>query len=708
MLPMAPSAPPEPGAEAERYRVEGMDCAACAQTVEKVVAALDGVRAARVSFGNATLAVEGDVEPERVSAAVARAGYRAAPLTRRRREPAAPFWRRDARTVSVLASAVLLAVAVGASLAGASRAVAEPLYLASMAVGGWPIARAALAGLRRRSLDMNVLMTLAAVGAVGIGSYAEGAWVLVLFAVGTTLETYAFDRSRRSVIDLMDLAPQQALVVDDDGERAMPVEEVTVGTRFVVRPGERVALDGEVVDGASSIDQAPITGESVPVDKEPGSTVFAGTLNAQGALTVRVTKAAEDSTLARVAALVEEAQGSRAPSERFVDRFARVYTPLVFAAALALVVVPVALGGDLHTWLYRALALLIVACPCSLVISIPVAVVSAVGRAARNGVLVKGGQALEDLARIRTLAVDKTGTLTDGRPHLASVITLDGLSDHQALALAAAVERRSEHPLAQALVAAARDRGLDVAEPDAFEALPGRGVIARVAGRELWAGGPRLAAERLDGIPDQARSIELRGETATVLGENDRALAILGLADRPRPEAPAAIAGVRGAGIERVVILTGDNERVAAGVSVQVGADEYRAALLPEDKLRAVEELDRDSGPVAMVGDGINDAPALAAASVGIAMGAAGTDAALQSADVALMSDDLARLPDALTGARQATRVMRQNVVASLAIKAVFVVLAPLGLVTLVMAVAADMGMSLLVTLNGLRLLRDP
>jgi len=704
----APEPGPEPGAAAERYRVEGMDCAACAQTVEKVVAALDGVRAARVSFGNATMTVEGEVEPDRVSAAVARAGYRAAPVTRRRpSEPAAPFWRRDARTVSTTLSVVLLAAAVAATLAGAARLAAEPLYLASMAVGGWPIARSALAALRRRSLDMNVLMTLAAVGAVGIGSYAEGAWVLVLFAVGTTLETYAFDRSRRSVGELMELAPPQARVLDEDGtERLVPVEEVTAGTRFLVRPGERVALDGEVLTGASSVDEAPITGESVPVDKEPGSTVFAGTLNAQGALTVRATRAAEDSTLARVAALVEEAQGSRAPSERFVDRFARVYTPLVFVAALAVLVVPVALGGDVDTWLYRALALLIVACPCSLVISIPVAVVSAVGRAARDGVLIKGGQALEDLARVRTVAIDKTGTLTDGTPRLGHIAGLDGMAEDEALALVAAVERRSEHPLAQALVAAARERGLDVAEPDEFEALPGRGVVARVDGRELWAGGPRLAGERLGAMPEEALWLQARGETAMVLGEGDRALAAFGLADQPRPEAAGAVDALWRAGVGRLVMLTGDNEQVAASVSRQVGVDEYRAGLLPEDKLTAVQELDREAGPVAMVGDGINDAPALAAARVGVAMGAAGTDAALESADVALMADDLARLPEAVTSARQAVRVMRQNVIASLAVKAVFVVLAPLGFVTLVLAVAADMGMSLLVTLNGLRLLR--
>ena len=714
-LPMLPTAPaPPPGqdapdaAGAERYRVDGMDCAACAQTVQKVVAALDGVQAAAVSFGNATLTVEGGVEPAAVSAAVARAGYRAAPVARRRgSEPQAPFWRRGARTRSTVASVALLAIAVVAALAGAPRAVAEPLYLASMVVGGWAIARAALTALRRRSLDMNVLMTLAAVGAVGLGAYAEGAWVLVLFAVGTTLEAYAFDRSRRSVTELMELAPHQARVVDaDGGERLVPVEEVTAGTRFVVRPGERIALDGEVLAGASSVDEAPITGESVPVDKEPGSRVFAGTLNAQGALTIGATKAAEHSTLARVAALVEEAQGSRAPSERLVDRFARVYTPLVFAAALTLVVVPVALGGAVDTWVYRALALLIVACPCSLVISIPVAVVSAVGRAAHDGVLIKGGQALEDLARVRTVALDKTGTLTDARPRLGHVVTLGGRCDEEVLALAAAVERRSEHPLGQAIVAAARHRALDVVEPEGFEALAGRGVVARVGGRDLWMGGPRLAGERLGAMPEEALWLQARGETAMVLGEGDLALAVFGLADQPRPEAADAVASLRAAGIGRVVILTGDNEQVAASVGAQVSADEYRAGLLPEDKLAAVRTLDRDAGPVAMVGDGINDAPALAAAPVGIAMGVAGTDAALESADVALMSDDLLRLPAALTGARHAVGVMRQNVIASLVVKAVFVVLAPLGLVTLVMAVAADMGMSLLVTLNGLRLLR--
>jgi Zn2+/Cd2+-exporting ATPase len=698
-LPMAApaAAEPAPPADARRFRVEGMDCASCARTVEKAVAALPGVQAAQVSFGSGTLAITGAVDDGALRTAIARAGYR---LVTRESADGSSFWR-EPRTISTLAATLLLAVAVAVSLAGAPRVVAEPLYLLSMAVGGWPIVRAAAGALRRRSLDMNVLMTLAAVGAVGIGSYAEGAWVLVLFAVGTTLEALAFDRSRRSVRALMELAPAQARVVDEHGERLVPVDEVTPGTRVLVRPGERVPLDADVATGASSIDEAPITGESLPVDKAPGDGVFAGTLNGAGALTVTVTRSAADSTVQRIARLVQEAQGSRAPSERFVDRFARTYTPLVFAAALVLATVPLLLGGDASTWIYRALALLIVACPCSLVISIPVAVVSAVGRAARDGVLIKGGQALEDLARVRTVALDKTGTLTYGRPSLAAVVALDGLADADALSLAAAVERHSEHPLAEAIVAAARDSGLSVAEPDAVEALPGRGVTAKVDGRELWIAGPRLATERLADLPVAVREQEAAGRTAVVLGERDRALAVLALADPPRPDAAQAVAALPA----QPVMLTGDNPRVADAVGTAIGIETRRASLLPEHKLAAIRELADQAGPVAMVGDGINDAPALAAADVGIAMGAAGTDAALQAADVALMTDNLNRLPQAMGLARRAARVMQQNVAASLVVKGLFVILAPLGFVTLVVAVAADMGMSLLVTLNGLRLL---
>jgi Cd2+/Zn2+-exporting ATPase len=712
-LPMVAPAPtpepPEPVASGagRRFRVEGMDCAACATTVQKSVAALDGVTAAQVSFGAGTLVVDGDAPAETITAAVTRAGYRAHPADRRAADgPVLPFWRRDVRAVSTTISVALLVVAVVASLASAPRVVAEPLYLLSMAIGGWPIARAALGALRHRSLDMNVLMTLAAVGAVGIGAYAEGAWVLVLFAVGTSLESLALERSRVSVQALMDLAPAQVRTLVDGREQLVDAGDVSPDTEFLVRPGERLALDGVVVDGASSIDQSPITGESVPVDKQADDEVYAGTLNVQGALTVRATRAAGDSTLSKVADLVEQAQGSRAPSERFIDHFARIYTPLVFLAAVVLATVPLAFGGDLDTWLYRALALLIVACPCSLVISVPVAVVSAVGGAARRGILIKGGQALEDLAAVRTVAIDKTGTLTLGLPQVETIVPLGAIGEREALRLVAAVEQRSEHPLAAALRRAARERGLDDLRPDDFEALPGRGARATVDGRELWAGGPRLIADRAGVAPPEIDELHARGQTTIALGEGDRVLALFGLADRLRPEATGLTEGLRRAGIVHVVMLTGDAEPVARAVAERVHLDEYRAGLLPADKLQVVQDLER-AGAVAMVGDGVNDAPALAAARTGVAMGAAGSDVALQSADVALMSDRLERLPEAIGGARKAMSIMRVNVVASLVVKGLFVVLAPFGLVTLVAAVAADMGMSLLVTLNALRLLRS-
>jgi Cd2+/Zn2+-exporting ATPase len=690
---MAPvEAPPTTGTR--RFRVAGMDCGSCAKTVEQAVTALPGVSSAEVSFGTASLAVAGDAPDAVITAAVARAGYSAYPSARRAAVEQRPLWRRDARAVSTTLSVALLGSAV---IASAASAAAAPLYLLSMAVGGWPIARAAWLALGRGRLDMNVLMALAATGAVAIGEYAEGAWVLVLFAVGTGLEAMALERSRRTVASLIDLAPTRARVIDGGAEQLVDVDTVAVGARIAIRPGERIPLDAVVDTGTSSVDQAPITGESVPVDKQPGDELFAGTLNTTGALVARTTHAVADSTLSRVASLVEEAQGSRAPTERFIDRFAAVYTPIVFIAALLLATVPLAFGGDAGTWLYRSLALLIVACPCSLVISVPVAVVSAVGGAARRGILIKGGRALEDLGRIRVVALDKTGTLTHGLPRLQRVVAGD---EERALALVAAVEAGSEHPLAAALRHAAR--GLDVPRAEAFEALPGRGAVARVEGRELWAGGPRMMRERLGELPDGLDA----GETTIALGEGDRLLALFGLADQPRAEARGLAGQLQAAGVERVVILTGDGEAVARAVGRAAGIEEIRAGLLPADKLDQVIALERETGAVAMVGDGVNDAPALAAARVGVAMGAAGSDVALESADVALLSDRLAGLPEALALARRALRIMRVNVVASLAVKAVFVALAPFGLITLVVAVAADMGMSLLVTFNAMRLLR--
>jgi Cd2+/Zn2+-exporting ATPase len=691
-----------------RYRVDGMDCASCARTLERVVAGVEGVRSARVSFGSASLDLWGDPPADSVLAAVERAGFSARPAAMRRPAvPPAPFWRRDPRAVSTCLAFLILGVAVVASLISAPRVVVEPLYLASIVVGGWPVARAALATLRGRSLDMNVLMALAAVGAVGVGAYAEGAWVLALFALGTTLETFALDHTRRSVEALAELAPEEARVIEFGVERLVPVEEIAVGTRIGVRPGERLPLDGVIESGASSVDESPINGESAPADRAPGDAVYAGSLNQLGALVIRTTQLAADSTIARIVELVEQAQGSRAPSERLVDRFARIYTPLVFVAALVVATVPALFGADASTWIYRALALLIVACPCSLVISIPVAVISAIGAAARNGVLIKGGEALEDLARIRVVALDKTGTLTSGTPRLVTIHAFGRLDQVEALRLAASLERHSEHPLAAALTRAAADRGIALAEAEDLSALPGRGIDARLDGRALWAGGPRLAGERLGAsFPPSVAELEAQGETVILLGEADRALAAFGLRDEARAEAQAAVAALRRNGVERIVMLTGDNVDVARSVAERVGIDEFRASLLPDEKLARVREFEHAIGAVAMVGDGINDAPALAAARVGVAMGAAGSAVALDSANVALMGDDLRRLPMAIDLARRAVRIMRQNVVASLLVKGFVVALVPFGLVTLWMAIAADMGMSLVVTLNGLRLLR--
>ncbi|MCO5315144.1 MAG: cadmium-translocating P-type ATPase [Solirubrobacterales bacterium] len=695
-------------AEALRFRVGGMDCAACAATVQKVVSNLDGVESASVSIGNATMVVEGAATVETIQTAVRRAGYTTQPAGQPRRD-LVPFWRRNPRTVSTTVAIGLLVAAVVTSLTDLPAVVSQGLFLLTMVTGGWAIAVSAVAAVRQRALDMNVLMALAAVGAVAIGDYAEAAWVVVLFAVGNALEEIALERSRRSVESLRELAPTTAHVLFGSTEILTPVEEITVGSSIVIRPGERLPLDGEVIEGNSSVDESTLTGESLPVDKQAGEDVFAGTLNVAGSFTMRTTSGAEDSTLAQVTRLVSDAQGSRAPSERFVDRFARIYTPIVLLVAVAVAVVPVLAGGSFDTWFYRALALLIVACPCALVISVPASVVAAIGGAAKIGVLIKGGQVLEDLASVKAVALDKTGTLTRARPVVVTVATFDGTGDDAALGLMAAIEKGSEHPLGQALVRAAAEIESPIPEVTGFEAIPGKGAEATVAGRDLWAGGPRMAADRKVQLPPQFEEIQTRGETAVILGEGDRALAIFGLADEPRLEAGAAVATLREhLRIGDIVMLTGDSEPVARAVAEKTGIASWRSGLFPEEKLDVIRELEDTHGPTVMVGDGVNDAPALAGATVGVAMGAAGSDVALDSADVALMGDDLVRLPDAIGLSRKAVNIMKQNVTVSLVSKAIFVVLAPLGYVTLVTAIAVDMGISLLVTMNGLRLLRRP
>jgi Zn2+/Cd2+-exporting ATPase len=684
-------------------RVEGMDCASCAATVERRVSALPGVARATVNFAAGRLDAEHDpgLSLEELEGAVRAAGYGVSKTEEAERTP---FWRTP-RALLTASSALLFFAGLALSVGGAPEIV-RVAYLAAIAVGGLPIFRAAVAGLRARHLDMNVLMSAATIGAVGIGEWAEAASVVVLFATGNVLQVYAIDRTRGAVRSLVRLTPNEVLLRRGDTEVVVPAAEVEVGETVIVRPGERLAVDGRVVEGSSAVDEAPVTGESVPVEKGAGDTVYSGSLNGQGGLLVEATKRAGDSTLQRIARLVEEAQAKKAPAEQFVDRFSRVYTPVVVAVAVVLAVVPPLLGGVFGEWFYRALALLIIACPCALVISTPVTVVSGIGAASRRGILVKGGAALEAAGRLKALAFDKTGTLTEGRAVLSRNVALGGREEAEVLALAAALERRSEHPLAHAILRAAD--GAELRPVSGFRSIAGRGAEGEVDGERYLIGSPRLFAESgfsLDGADEALEAVERAGETPVVLGNADGPLAVFGLADSVRPDAKATIEALRGAEVGELVMLTGDAEAPAKRVAEELGV-RYRARLLPEQKIEAVRELVSEHGDAGMVGDGVNDAPALAASSVGFAMGAAGTDMALETADVALMQDDLPKLAEAVKLSRAAEGIIKQNVVVSIAIKGLFVLLAPFGLVALWLAVLADMGTSIAVTLNGLRLFR--
>jgi Zn2+/Cd2+-exporting ATPase len=632
---------------------------------------------------------------------------------------ALPWWR-DRRLQWVLLAAVLWVGGIVLSFTGGQSSLVTALFAGAIVTGGWPFARAGAQSARAGRLDMNVLMSVSAIGAAVLGEWGEGAAVVVLFALGGALQARTLERTRGAIRGLMALSPATASRVDDAGvERSVMVEALAIGDLVRVRPGERVPADGVVIEGVSAVDQSPITGESMPADKEPGDDCFAGTVNGPGALLLRVSREAADSTLARVIHLVEEAQGSRAPAQQVVDRFAAVYTPAVIAGAALL-----ALGGSLLTddpriWIYRALTLLVIACPCALVISTPVSIVSAIGAASRRGILVKGGAALEAAGTAKVVAIDKTGTLTVGRPEVNEIVPLPGgaTDERSLLAVAAAVEALSEHPLARAVALKAREEGIAVPAADGFVATPGKGASARVDGRETVVGSIRLTrelglagtAERPSALAREMTRLADAGSTPLFVAAADgggglRPLGVLAVADRLRPHAADAVRRMREAGIAHVVVLTGDTRATGAAIARAAGADSVLAELLPEEKAAAVRDLRQRYGPVVMVGDGVNDAPALATADVGIAMGAVGTDVALETADIALMGDDLNGVAEALELSRRTSGVIRQNIGLSLVTKLVALVLAAFGFVNLWIAVAADMGTSLAVTLNGMRL----
>ncbi|MHB1168895.1 MAG: heavy metal translocating P-type ATPase [Longimicrobiales bacterium] len=711
--------------------VSGMDCSSCADTVEKALRHLEGVEDVRVDVLGGRVVVryaEGKLARGDLAGAINRVGYGAKEVRGASRSDAQlpgeeheepSWWDRHGRLILAAVSGVLWVSSLVAGPLLENESAAAALAVGAMVTGGWYIIPRGIRAAMNRALDMNFLMSIAAVGALFIGEYEEAASALFLFAVAQLLETYSMDRARNAIKALMELSPAEATVLRDGREERVPADRVEVGELVVVRPGEKIAVDGEIVSGRSSVNQAPITGESIPVDKEAGEEVFAGTLNGEGALEVRSSKPASDTTLARIIHSVEEAQASRAPSQTFVDRFARVYTPIVVLTAFAVFLLPPLLGfGAWGEWFYRALVLLVVACPCALVISTPVTVVSALAGSARRGILIKGGLHLENAGRATIVALDKTGTLTEGQPEVVDVVALNGASSTEVLELAAAAEARSEHPLARAVLRYAEEQGVVPAAASETSAAVGRGVVSTVDGRKVYVGSERLFSElsALDAsMVSVLKQFNDAGRTAVLVGvSNDSDMppeirGAIAIADRVRPNASAALAALHGAGIERIVMLTGDNEATARAVADalgQPGVNDVRAGLLPADKVTAIEDMRRGGARVIMVGDGVNDAPALAAADVGVAMGSAGTDVALETADIALMADDLSKLSETVRFARKAESIIRTNIAFAILTKAAFVVLAVAGVATLWMAVLADMGASLIVIANGIRALR--
>jgi Cd2+/Zn2+-exporting ATPase len=585
-------------------------------------------------------------------------------------------------------------------------------YAAAILIGGYSLFIRGFKNLSRLNFDMNTLMTVAISGAAIIGEWGEGATVVILFAISEALERYSMDKARQSIESLMDITPKEALIRRDNNEMTVHVEDIQVGDIMIVKPGQKLAMDGIVIKGISTINQAAISGESVPVTKSINDEVFAGTLNGEGLLEVKVTKRVEDTTLSKIIHLVEEAQAERAPSQVFVDKFARYYTPVVIVlASLIAIIPPLLFEGDWSKWVYQGLAVLVVGCPCALVVSTPVAVVTAIGNAAKNGVLIKGGIHLEEAGALRVIAFDKTGTLTKGVPVVREIIALDG-NENELIAITAAIEKGSQHPLASAIMRKAEEKGCNFNEVlvEDFHSITGKGVRAKVNKVMYYVGNLNLFEEMHQtiesAIKEKITRMQTEGKTVIVLGTENKILALIAVADEIRESSKEVIRELHQAGIEKTVMLTGDNQRTAEAIGKEVGVSEIKAGLLPEDKLNFIKKLRADHQNVAMVGDGVNDAPALAAATVGVAMGGAGTDTALETADIALMSDDLSKLPYTIKLSRKALAIIKQNISFSLAIKVMALLLVIPGWLTLWIAIFADMGATLIVTLNSLRLLK--
>lgn len=694
------------------YRIEGLSCTNCAGKFEKNVKQLPGVTSATVNFGASKISVEGQTTIEELEEAGAFENL----IIRDDQENDEQVRSKESfikRNIALIISLGFILVAVISQLSlGEDHLLTKALYILAIIIGGFDLFKEGFSDLIKLDFSMESLMTIAIIGAAFIGEWAEGSIVVILFAISEALERFSMDKARQSIRSLMDIAPKEALIRRNNVEQLVSVDKIDIDDIMIIKPGQKIAMDGLVINGHSSVNQAAITGESVPVEKQLDDEVFAGTLNEEGVLEVKATKKVTDTTIAKIIHLVEEAQGERAPAQAFVDKFAKYYTPFIIIMALLIVVVPpLFFGGDWNKWLYQGLSILVVGCPCSLVISTPVSIVSAIGNAAKNGVLVKGGVYLEEIGHLRAIAFDKTGTLTKGKPVVTDFIATSSETDINYLSIISSLESLSQHPLASAILNEADKTNVDYKsiQIEDFQSITGKGLTGIHQNIRYYIGSPKLFSASVieeTAVKVQYRQFQEQGKTAMYFGTDEQILGVIAVADEVRDSSAAVISELHKLSIEHTIMLTGDNTKTAESIGKQLGVTEIKGDLMPQEKLDSIKALRTTYNKVAMVGDGINDAPALAASTVGIAMGGAGTDTALETADVALMGDDLQKLPFIVRLSRQTLKVIKQNITFSLGIKLLALLLVIPGWLTLWIAIVADMGATLLVTLNGLRLMK--
>lgn len=694
------------------YRIEGLSCTNCAGKFEKNVKQLPGVTSATVNFGASKISVEGQTTIEELEEAGAFENL----IIRDDQENDEQVRSKESfikRNIALIISLGFILVAVISQLSlGEDHLLTKALYILAIIIGGFDLFKEGFSDLIKLDFSMESLMTIAIIGAAFIGEWAEGSIIVILFAISEALERFSMDKARQSIRSLMDIAPKEALIRRNNVEQLVSVDKIDIDDIMIIKPGQKIAMDGLVINGHSSVNQAAITGESVPVEKQLDDEVFAGTLNEEGVLEVKVTKKVTDTTIAKIIHLVEEAQGERAPAQAFVDKFAKYYTPFIIIMALLIVVVPpLFFGGDWNKWLYQGLSILVVGCPCSLVISTPVSIVSAIGNAAKNGVLVKGGVYLEEIGHLRAIAFDKTGTLTKGKPVVTDFIATSSETDINYLSIISSLESLSQHPLASAILNEADKTNVDYKsiQIEDFQSITGKGLTGIHQNIRYYIGSPKLFSASVieeTAVKVQYRQFQEQGKTAMYFGTDEQILGVIAVADEVRDSSAAVISELHKLSIEHTIMLTGDNTKTAESIGKQLGVTEIKGDLMPQEKLDSIKALRTTYNKVAMVGDGINDAPALAASTVGIAMGGAGTDTALETADVALMGDDLQKLPFIVRLSRQTLKVIKQNITFSLGIKLLALLLVIPGWLTLWIAIVADMGATLLVTLNGLRLMK--